>query len=297
MARTSDRLSHYLNDLDNDSRPFGVAPLRHYPVSKPLYSPRVPRSSFSSAGSPPPSEASTRSSASRSSYQSDASSRRSSASTTSSAPSIPPWQLPDLNQQLAMAVDYDRGYDLPCEHTFNGCRYRFHPEYHQEWIAHGISHFLNNPLPTKLICTICDVEFDSASHGDTRSNYEARMHHIGQHFYENRTLDPNARPATHTRPDYFLLEHLNRTGIIDDAHYYALVNPSERPACEGLQRNGFVTPEQRERREREERQSHRPHNQAREDRHRRKEGKPKSGKGKSTYPAEKSRHYDTYVYR
>jgi hypothetical protein len=292
MSGTPERLQYFLND-PHSSRALGVEPLRH--VARPLPRTSYRTSSFCSAGSPLPSEASTRSSATRSSCNSDRkSSRRTSISSTSTAPSIPPWQPAELNQhQLTMEFDY--GYDLPCECLFMDCQIRFHPEYHQEWIAHGISHFTLHPLPRKLICTFCSVEFDSGSHGDRLSNYTRRMNHIGQHFYDNRILGGSLE--THPRPDYHLLEHFNRIGILDNEHYNAAIQYTERPSCEGLQRRGFVTPEQRERQAKEERESREHYDQAKEDRQRKREDRERRGKGRSTYPADRSRNEALYKKR
>ena len=267
MAENPERLQYFLND-PYSSRAFGVEPLRHVATPTPQ---TYPISSFCGAGSPPPSEASTRSSAIRSSYNTDGrSSRRTSISSVSTAPSNPPWPIANLTQyQLTMAFDY--GYDLPCECSFMDCQIRFPPEYHQEWIAHGVSHFVLSPLPRKLICTFCPEEFDSGSHGDRMSNYTRRMSHIGQHFYDNRNLGSSL--ATHPRPDFHLIEHFRRIGVLDEERYTDIIQYTERPTCEGLRRPGFVTPEQRERQAREERESRGHYDQAKEDRQRKREGR------------------------
>jgi len=160
------------------------------------------------------------------------------------------------------------------------CHIRFHPDLREEWIAHGVSHFANNP-PSRLICTFCQEEFVSVSDSeyDRLTNYSNRMYHIIQHFSDNRSLQ--AAPATHPRPDFHLLEHFNRISVLDDGHYENLIQYTERPVCEGLQRRGFVTPEQQQRQAKEERerQSQGHYDQAKEDRYRRRKDKRWSKKG------------------
>lgn len=103
------------------------------------------------------------------------------------------------------------------------------------------------------------------------------MIHIGEHFWDRRSLDVNLQAVDHPRPDFHVLDYLRQQDLIDDRDYKHLVQHTERPYCENIRPLGFVPTEVEARRAWEDR---RPHDQAREDRHRRKE---REGKGKSAH--------------
>lgn len=282
MPGTHDRLQ-LLFDNPHQVRFIGSDPVRWNPKSA------VPSSSFFPSN--PPSDRRFPSTARKSSNSST--STRSSASTapstrpsrtysnsdadsSSSVSTAPPEdQIPwDLANPFIMGT-YDPGYDLPCEFSFLGCHVRYAPESYQDWISHNASHFTGHLPPPRLICTFCDTEFDSSrSHGDRMANYKRRLVHIGEHFWDRRSLDINVPPAHHIRPDYHLMDYMRQVNLIDEADYKYLTQHSERPQCGNTHPLGYVPTEVQARRAREDR---RPHDQAREDRQRRKE------KGRSTH--------------
>ncbi|CAG8976187.1 hypothetical protein HYALB_00009500 [Hymenoscyphus albidus] len=277
MPESQDRLDLLFK---SDVRPweYGSARQTYQPVLAPPLSPSSHSSHHPAARTHPTSSASSvsrRSSASTTASSVFSNTDAESASSRSSAPENPiPW---DLNRQLTMG-DYNSGYDLPCEFSFLGCQVQFRPELHQEWIAHGASHFTQYAPPPRLVCTFCDAEFDvSRNNGDRTANYRRRMNHIGEHFRNNRTLDVNLPPASHRRPDYHVLDYMRHKGLIDERDYKDLIRYSERPHCENLRPLGHVSPEMQARKSRDNR---RPHDLAREERQRRKE---RDGKGKSTH--------------
>ncbi|KAF4631778.1 hypothetical protein G7Y89_g6351 [Cudoniella acicularis] len=263
-------------DLPDQPRIFGVSPR---PLPQPLYSDehRHWRPSISS-GSRTPSIATSVSSASTNCRRGR---RQSSGSSVSSLTSRPPWApLPaNINLPLAMLpiTPLDHGYDLACEFGCVGCHIRFHPEYFESWIEHSLSHFGNNPPPSKAICTFCDREFDCALNPDDDdpfSNWRDRMMHIGGHFYNRRQLG-----ADHPRPDYFLLDHMRNIGILSVKDYEDLVQYTERPYCDNLYPLGFVPPETKERKDREIRESRQIHDLGKE----RRQMKRERSKGRETH--------------
>ncbi|KAG9229861.1 hypothetical protein BJ875DRAFT_175695 [Amylocarpus encephaloides] len=285
MSEQRERLFKYLSD-PHQVRAIGLSPPPPSPPTKPRQQQHRQRPAAEpsrpawrgrdqvctspSAGSPTRSEASTVSSAPSNGSDGYSDGYSAVSSSSSSLPSThPPWG--PFDQQLAMA-NFNYGYDLPCECSFMDCYVRFHPEYYADWVAHARSHFIDHPLPSKLVCTFCPTEFDSArtSNGDTSANFNQRMIHIGNHFFQNRDLHTGTT-QTHPKPDFFMLEHLWRTGLLADEDYRYLTRYTERPPCDGLRDRDFVTPEEEARRSRVEREGRRYHNQADEDRRRRRE--------------------------
>ncbi|KAH6668709.1 hypothetical protein B0J14DRAFT_487680 [Halenospora varia] len=75
------------------------------------------------------------------------------------------------------------------------------------------------------------------------------MIHIAEHFYEGRQL--NSSRAEHPRPDYFVLDHMKRSGLLCDEDYEFAIQYTERPRLSTICEPGFQPPETRAREERQ----------------------------------------------
>lgn len=138
-----------------------------------------------------------------------------------------------------MAIDYY----LPC--TFSdavGCGVVYGSNDKEVWIRHNTSHFFKVGPPAKCVCIFCD-DFESAEVDDRHQNWRNRMLHIAAHYAEGISFDQ-------TRPDYFVLEHLEKYGAMTQDDYQEAIRYSERPFVDGLVDLNVESPAQlRERRE------------------------------------------------
>ena len=201
-------------------------------------------------------------------------SRQRSSSTRASSISDPPWRAPPtFVQQFMAAPAYDYGYDLPCEFFFIGCNVRLSPAHLEEWISHSLSHFVDAPLPSTAICTFCD-EATFQSQGDAEINWRNRMLHIHEHL-EDLT------PSTNMRPDYWVIEHLQKHELISQEDHTHAVQGTERPLCDNLYSLNYELPEMLRAREKALQQ---PHDMGKEKRQMKRELK----KEKSTYNSSSS---------
>ncbi|KAI1083931.1 hypothetical protein F5B20DRAFT_359193 [Whalleya microplaca] len=107
---------------------------------------------------------------------------------------------------------------LPCEFVGMAyCEETFHPEDTEAWIEHIATVHLLNKLPSKAVCWFCD-EFtfnsrDEQVQGDRRQNFHNRMYHIRNHIvYDGKTVHD-------IRPDFYMLEHLHKYGLISEQMY------------------------------------------------------------------------------
>jgi hypothetical protein len=215
-----------------------------------------------------PSNASSNTSATSYKDSNSSSSRQNSVSTRASSISVPNWQPPPTFVQQFMAPQaYNYGYDLPCEFFFLGCDLRFNPADVELWISHSASHFVNAPLPSTTTCTFCD-EATFRSHGDAMTNWRERMLHIFDHLAE-------FTPSEHMRPDFWVIEHMEKFRLISPEDHTHALQGTERPHCDNLYPLGYETPDMLNKKERD---SQERHDVRKEDRQRRKEGR----NGKST---------------
>ncbi|KAL5321654.1 hypothetical protein ACEPPN_009614 [Leptodophora sp. 'Broadleaf-Isolate-01'] len=270
-------------DRDDRIRPLGLSP---WPFDKPPFGPsgpdRTSRTSTIVAG-PTVRNLSAISSSSRHS-DSDSASRRSSNSTVlSTAPSIPPFPTPPWHFYLSNMAPIDYDYELPCEFGMLGCGVKFHPEGYLDWVAHSISHFLGHGPPSNSVCTFCDEPNAYVRDPqDPVRTWRARMMHIGRHHQET-----GGRMGH--RPDFFLLEHLNRCRLIEDDDFERNMSYTERPPCENLVDRGFQTPEMKDRERRNAKPVNEPHDLRKEGRQR--QGKEKGRSGKTYKPSEHPKIY------
>lgn len=151
---------------------------------------------------------------------------------------LPQWHTSDLDQMLT-TEDYDYGFDLPCDYI--ECKESFHAAELEPWIEHSISHFYGK-LPAKAICPFCD---DAVSNDkfDLESNWRSRMYHIFEH------LQSFVAPENQ-RPDYFLLDHMWKKGLLNNESYRYLTRFTERPYCPNLVPFDYGPPESILKRER-----------------------------------------------
>jgi hypothetical protein len=157
--------------------------------------------------------------------------------------SVRRWRPPPTFIHLFNLAPYNYGYDLPCEFFFLGCNLRFSPAHLEAWISHSESHFSNAPLPSTAICTFCD-EGTFRNHSDVVTNWRNRMLHIHEHL-ESFT------PADYMRPDFWVIEHMGKYGLISPEDFLHAVKGTERPYCEDLYPLDYEMPEDSRKKEKD----------------------------------------------
>ncbi|KAE8454562.1 hypothetical protein EG329_000185 [Mollisiaceae sp. DMI_Dod_QoI] len=173
-------------------------------------------------------------------------SRYSSRASTADSRNVVPWhvQVPINNHviQLVAEGSDERLWTLPCEFVFDGCNVRFPPNRYADWFAHSVSHFLGK-LPRKAICRFCDGEDGIFEARDSLiSSWADRMYHISLHWETGLSIE-------NMRPDYWLIDHLWTSGLLDAETYEHAIRHSERPKCTGLVPFGHETDEMIQKRE------------------------------------------------
>ncbi|CAJ2514243.1 Uu.00g023620.m01.CDS01 [Anthostomella pinea] len=148
---------------------------------------------------------------------------------------------PDIYHPVPVQTEaYHR---LPCEFVgLASCDYSFDYDDTAVWIEHTIQVHLSDELPNKVLCWFCDEYSFDASHpdieGNRRTNFYQRIRHIRDHFLnEGKTVEQ-------IRPDFHMLEHLNRHGLITKAAYTKARRYCEVPRVSGIYAPGYV-PEER----------------------------------------------------
>ncbi|KAI1481265.1 hypothetical protein F4774DRAFT_46291 [Daldinia eschscholtzii] len=132
---------------------------------------------------------------------------------------------------------------LPCELFAVGCDVTFSFSEVDAWIEHVITAHLRDKLPSKVLCWFCDQwDYDCRSPGmggDRRYNFDCRMRHIYDHFVDGQT-------AHKMRPDFYMIEHLGRHGLVSQNTYNLLRKWHDIPCSieeiRHVQRRGFVPP-------------------------------------------------------
>ncbi|KAG4433886.1 hypothetical protein IFR05_010623 [Cadophora sp. M221] len=215
---------------------------------------------------------------------SDSASRRSSNSTAlSTAPSIPLFPTPPWHFYLGNMAPIDYDYELPCEFEMLGCSVTFRPEGYENWVNHSISHFLGHDPPLDAVCTFCDEPNAYVRYPqDPFRTWRARMMHLGRHHQET------GGQIGH-RPDYFLLEYMNRCQLLAEDDFGRQMSYTERPRCDHLVDRDFQTPEMKDRECRNAKPVDEPHDLRKEGRQR-KQGTER-GSGKTYKPSENPKIY------
>ncbi|XXG97024.1 Serine/threonine protein kinase [Hypoxylon texense] len=134
---------------------------------------------------------------------------------------------------------------LPCELVGLGsCDIAFNYDRAEEWIDHIIRH-LRDKLPLKGACWFCDdflFDAKATAQGDRHMNFQYRMEHIRGHIADGKT-------ANDIRPDYHMIEHLHKNGVISETSYNQAKEWSEMPCkksgMDHIHRPDFVPPERR----------------------------------------------------
>jgi len=171
-------------------------------------------------------------------------SRRTGQSSSSEISSIPPrhpLQLsfvqtlnqtnPTLAPPAALAeapppLDYSRSDILWCEFcVFMKCDRVYDFNEMTEWIEHHCRH-MEDTFPAKLKCWFCDhVPFEAAHERDRLANFHKRMEHVCTHIFD----DPHPLTAYDMRPDYYLIQHMRRKGLISGKLYNDAMQYTELP--------------------------------------------------------------------
>ncbi|KAK8044204.1 hypothetical protein PG993_004228 [Apiospora rasikravindrae] len=132
---------------------------------------------------------------------------------------------------------------LPCEYARLGlCNETFGPDETDFWQWHILTLHLQDNPPPHCICWFCDREFSSSKDhdGNVEENFRLRLEHIRDHIVHQERFQ-----AEHMRPDYFLLEHMYRNGLLERVPYQLECNYTERPATSGIVGYNYTPPERR----------------------------------------------------
>ncbi|KAK4135624.1 hypothetical protein BT67DRAFT_256281 [Trichocladium antarcticum] len=148
----------------------------------------------------------------------------------SSVPSIGGPHLPFAQQFAAGPAGHGTlahgNAELWCEFSeLKHCRETFRLDDGAGWIAHHARH-LRDSFPARLMCWFCDhVPFVAARPAEAFANFEERMQHIQGHIFGDHRLT-----SEHTRPDFYVVRHLHRNGLLDDDTYRHAMAYDETPA-------------------------------------------------------------------
>ncbi|KAF4451354.1 hypothetical protein F53441_5620 [Fusarium austroafricanum] len=120
---------------------------------------------------------------------------------------------------------------LVCEFIgFGECDEVFSDE--ARWITHIAKDHLHYRFPSVCICWFCDRKFKASSQADTEACYRKRMCHIAKHFR-------NGLSGMQMRPDFFLLDHLYKYGLVDGDMYHKAQAYHEAPQIPNLYPAGW----------------------------------------------------------
>jgi hypothetical protein len=156
------------------------------------------------------------------------------------------WQEVRSDQKPATPPqNYD--YHYHCEFAMVGCQVKFDPPHKNQWMLHSISHFGKFTPPLDGACIFCDAVFRTQD--DPHDCWRKRLLHIASHYENLERLEKS-------RPDYFLLDYLRETNLLNAEDYNYAIKFSERPRADGLVQPWFETQEMRLKKERIGRQEH-----------------------------------------
>lgn len=130
---------------------------------------------------------------------------------------------------------------LWCEFSeLQRCGATFRADDEAGWIAHHAAH-LGGTFPRKLMCWFCDDDHHApfvvvkdrdcsttAAEAEAEAryaNFELRMRHVREHILG----DGRRRTPDDVRPDFFVVEHLGRRGLLDEDTYRHAMAFSEMP--------------------------------------------------------------------
>jgi hypothetical protein len=129
-------------------------------------------------------------------------------------------------QQFAAepAPTYPPDFQLWCEfRDLNNCNVVFRGDDEAGWIRHHARH-LKDQFPSKVICWFCDhVPFVAQDRASRQANFELRMLHIREH------ISSDYFGAEATRPDFHVLKHMYKHGLVDKVRYESAMKYSELP--------------------------------------------------------------------
>ncbi|KAK5988646.1 hypothetical protein PT974_10132 [Cladobotryum mycophilum] len=94
--------------------------------------------------------------------------------------------LPFFDSPLVESTHAGRqGPSLPCEFLwYDNCEESFGLTGYDAWVEHMLTQHLDRTLPRKLICWICEENFEARSdlREEKKINYRERICHIAEHF-------------------------------------------------------------------------------------------------------------------
>jgi hypothetical protein len=113
---------------------------------------------------------------------------------------------------------------LWCEFSvLKGCNAEFALDDDFVWIAHHALH-QQDKFPMQLVCWFCDhVPFQATRPHDSYANFEERMLHIRGHIVDDYAT------VEHQRPDFHMIGHLYRLGLLDKETYARVQEYTELP--------------------------------------------------------------------
>ncbi|KAK3985569.1 hypothetical protein QBC44DRAFT_154759 [Cladorrhinum sp. PSN332] len=150
---------------------------------------------------------------SRHSAASTAPSRRSNAQTFTQFANQAPAQPPAPNQFLW------------CEFSvLLDCQTLFRLDDEANWIQHHLDHLQNN-CPNQSMCWFCDdLRIRADRSDDAYVKFWQRMEHIRGHIMQDPELTVDVM-----RPDFNLVNHIHRTGLLPDPMYQHAITYDELP--------------------------------------------------------------------
>ncbi|KAI0541584.1 hypothetical protein GGR58DRAFT_498085 [Xylaria digitata] len=136
-----------------------------------------------------------------------------------------------------LSLQHSSEFRLPCEFFgYSGCNQVFEITAVDDWIEHIVSQHFGGNLPAQCSCWFCD-DFIFHNCHDLKLNFEHRMWHIRNHMLkEGCTIHD-------IRPDFYLLGHLNRHGLISTEEYNYVLGFSEIPKPSHVRSFDFISPE------------------------------------------------------
>ncbi|KAF2973378.1 hypothetical protein GQX73_g82 [Xylaria multiplex] len=144
----------------------------------------------------------------------------------------------DVDTRPQLSLQHPSGFiGLPCEFVgYSACNRVFEITAVDDWIEHIVSQHFGGNLPTQCGCWFCD-DFILHDFHDLRLNFEHRMWHIRNHMLDEGCTIHDIRP------DFYLLGHLNKHGLISTEMYNFVLRFSEIPMPSHVRSFDFMSPE------------------------------------------------------
>jgi len=141
-----------------------------------------------------------------------------------------PSTAPSLNPLAAMNL-FHCSYGCSIKQDFVSLGLSFHSTQIGAWISPGASHAAKHHPPPTPCCTFCDLVFENIA--DPNLSWRPRMGHIAIHF-QNRARREDMRP------DFFLIEHMRKKGLLSAEDYKWAIRHTKSPGYDSLVRYPLV---------------------------------------------------------